>query len=89
MKNEKSKCIYVPLKDGEKVWTKHRRHLYQIIANEYNIPHWKVSLVYGVAQLFIGISSFLIAKIGLIAVVSIIALYFSIFFVYQPLFEGT
>ena len=69
------------LKEGEKIWTKHRRHLYQILANEYNIPHWKVSLGYGVAQLFVGISIFLIAKIGLLAVVSIIALYFSIFFV--------
>ena len=71
------------LKEGEKIWTKHRRHLYQILANEYNIPHWKVSLGYGVAQLFVGISIFLIAKIGLLAVVSIIALYFSIFFVFS------
>ena len=67
--------------DGEKIWTRHRRHLYQILANEYNIPHWKVSLGYGVAQLFVGISLFLILKIGLLAVVSIIALYFSIFLV--------
>ena len=67
--------------DGEKIWTRHRRHLYQILANEYNIPHWKVSLGYGIAQLFVGISLFLILKIGLLAVVSIIALYFSIFLV--------
>lgn len=67
--------------DGEKIWTRHRRHLYQILANEYNIPHWKVSLGYGVAQLFVGISLFLILKIGLLAVVSLIALYFSIFIV--------
>ena len=46
------------LKDGEKIWTKHRRHLYQILANEYNISHWKVALGYGVAQLFVGISLF-------------------------------
>jgi len=67
--------------DGEKIWTRHRRHLYQILANEYNIPHWKVSLGYGVAQLFVGISLFLILKIGLLVVVSLIALYFSIFIV--------
>ena len=68
-------------KDGEKIWTKHRRHLYQILANEYNISHWKIALGYGAAQFFVGISLILIAKIGLIAVFSIIALFFSIFFV--------
>ncbi len=67
--------------DGEKIWIKHRRHLYQILANECNISHWKVSLGYGIAQLFVGISLFFVLKIGLTAVVSVIALYFSIFFV--------
>jgi hypothetical protein len=32
----------------------HRRHLYQILANQMGIPHWKVSLGYGVIQTFIG-----------------------------------
>ena len=44
----------IRLKDGENLWTPHRRHLYQILANEYGVAHWKVSLGYGLAQLFVG-----------------------------------
>ncbi|MDB4442459.1 glycosyltransferase family 4 protein [bacterium] len=63
------------LKDGQKLWTPHRRHLYQILANEYSIAHWKVSLGYGLAQLFVGASSLYYINFGLSTVLSIIFLY--------------
>lgn len=69
----------VRLKDGEKLWRPHRRHIYQILANEYSISHWKVSLGYGIAQLWVGISVILLAKQGLTGALLIIFLYFSIF----------
>ncbi|GAB6095168.1 hypothetical protein JCM14469_14200 [Desulfatiferula olefinivorans] len=34
----------------------HRRHVYQLFANEHGIDHWKVSLGYGAVQLVIGIA---------------------------------
>jgi len=40
------------IKDRERLTEPHRRHLYQILANEGGIAHWKVSVVYGVVQLF-------------------------------------
>jgi Fuc2NAc and GlcNAc transferase len=67
------------LKDGEKLWTPHRRHLYQILANEYNIAHWKVSLGYGLVQLVVGASILYFLKLGLLTVLLIIFLYFVVF----------
>lgn len=69
----------IRLKDGEKLWTPHRRHLYQILANEYGIAHWKVSLGYGIAQLFVGASILYILRLGLSTVVAVFFLYLVVF----------
>ena len=69
----------IRFKAGEKLWTPHRRHLYQILANEYGIAHWKVSLGYGLAQLFIGASILYFFKIGLATVLAIFFVYFVVF----------
>lgn len=50
--------MFVRIKDGESLTKAHRRHLYQILANEYQITHWKISTVYGLVQLCIGMSLF-------------------------------
>ena len=70
---------FIRLKDGEKLWTPHRRHLYQLLANEYGIDHWKVSLGYGLFQLFVGISVLYFMGSGLSTVLSMIFLYFIVF----------
>ena len=69
----------IRLKDGEKLWTPHRRHLYQILANEYRIAHWKVSMGYGLVQLLIGLSILYFLNQGLLAVLLIFFLYFAVF----------
>jgi Fuc2NAc and GlcNAc transferase len=69
----------VRLKHGEKIWRPHRRHLYQLLANEYGIPHWKVSLGYGFGQLLVGVSVLFFMNSGLLPVLLIIFLYFLIF----------
>lgn len=69
----------VRLKDGEKLWMPHRRHFYQLLVNEYGIAHWKVSLGYGLGQLFVGASVLFFMNAGLLSVFSIIFLYFFIF----------
>jgi UDP-N-acetylmuramyl pentapeptide phosphotransferase/UDP-N-acetylglucosamine-1-phosphate transferase len=71
--------VMVRLKDGEKLSKPHRRHLYQILANEYGIPHWKVSLGYGLFQLLIGISVLWLKSAGITVVLSSIIVYFCIF----------
>ena len=69
----------IRLKNGEKLWEPHRKHLYQLLANEYNIPHWKISLGYGIAQLIVGMSVMLLLKCGIFYIVSILSIYFCIF----------
>jgi Fuc2NAc and GlcNAc transferase len=68
--------MVVRLRDGESLLNPHRRHLYQLLANEYEIPHWKVSVGYGFTQLLIGISILLIKDIGNMAVISTLIFYF-------------
>jgi Fuc2NAc and GlcNAc transferase len=84
----------VRLKDKENLLRPHRRHLYQILSNEYHLTHWKVSLGYGAAQLIIGLSILWIKSAGAVAVLSLIIVYFSgfslfSFFVRRNLVERT
>ena len=65
--------------NGEKLWEPHRKHLYQLLANEFKIPHWKISLGYGIAQLIAGISVMLLFKHGIFAIVSTLILGFCVF----------
>jgi Fuc2NAc and GlcNAc transferase len=58
----------VRLKDREKLAHAHRRHLYQILANERGIEHWKVSVGYGALQLGGGILLSAVRPFGLGAV---------------------
>lgn len=39
---------------GEDIYSAHRGHLYQYLANELGIPHWKVSFGYASVQLLTG-----------------------------------
>jgi Fuc2NAc and GlcNAc transferase len=64
------------LRNGENLMKPHRRHLYQLLANEYGITHWKVSVGYGFTQLLIGVSILLIKDIGNMAVISTLVFYF-------------
>ncbi len=43
----------IRLKNRENLFVAHRKHFYQVLANEFGIAHWKVSLGYGVVQTLI------------------------------------
>jgi len=45
--------LAVRLHDHENLSQPHRRHLYQLMANELGTAHWKISSIYGLAQLTI------------------------------------
>ena len=40
---------------GESLMQAHRRHLYQFLANEFGVAHWKVSSAYGLIQLAVAL----------------------------------
>ena len=44
------------LRKKQTLTTPHRSHLYQVLANEAGIDHWKVSTGYGMLQLLIGLT---------------------------------
>ena len=67
------------IKDGENLFKPHRRHLYQLLANEKGISHWKISIGYGMAQLIIGITVLLLMPFGTAVILILLAVYFLAF----------
>ena len=70
----------VRLGNRENIFKPHRRHLYQILANELNIPHWVVSLGYGVVQAFVGVSIIKLRPLGITSVL-LALIFYSIAFI--------
>ena len=69
----------VRIRDGVKLTQPHRKHLYQLMANELKIRHWKISVGYGLLQLLIGANILIIKHLGIFAVLSILIIYFASF----------
>ena len=67
------------MKNKEPLLKPHRKHIYQILANEAGIGHCKVSLGYGFLQLVIGVSAISIKPAGLFFLLGIYLIYSLIF----------
>lgn len=48
--------MFVRIKNAENLLKPHRRHIYQLLANEGKIEHWKISVGYGLFQFAAGMS---------------------------------
>jgi Fuc2NAc and GlcNAc transferase len=77
--------MVIRLKNGERLTQAHRKHLYQILANEAALAHWKVSLLYGLLQIIVGISVFALKPFGITAVLFFLLLV-SVSFILVSLF---
>jgi Fuc2NAc and GlcNAc transferase len=64
--------MLIRLRDGENLIQPHRRHIYQLLANEKGIEHWKISLGFGLLQLVVGTSVILVKPYGVVAVFSLL-----------------
>lgn len=73
----------VRIRNGENLLHAHRRHIYQLLANEKKIPHWKVSVGYGLLQGVVGLSVLWVKPLGLTPVIVLLALWFLAFFVFS------
>jgi Fuc2NAc and GlcNAc transferase len=49
---------------GESLLAPHRRHLYQFLANERGIAHWKVSIAYAAIQIFVALLAVVAGRHG-------------------------
>ena len=54
--------LVVRIKSRDKLDVPHRKHLYQLLANELKISHGKVSLIYAAIQILICVSVLLVRK---------------------------
>jgi len=75
--------LMVRIKNGEILLKAHRKHIYQLLANEKGMAHWKVSLGYGVFQALVGLSVLWIKPLGLFPVLLILVFWFSAFFIFS------
>ena len=62
--------LYVRKRNGERLSQAHRRHLYQLFANQKKVSHWKVSVCYGLVQSVIGLILLTLWPAGWAAVVA-------------------
>jgi UDP-N-acetylmuramyl pentapeptide phosphotransferase/UDP-N-acetylglucosamine-1-phosphate transferase len=69
----------VRIRDGENLLKAHRRHFYQLLANEMGIDHWKVSIGYGILQFVVGVSVLLIRPFGILPILTLLFVFFSAF----------
>lgn len=56
--------LFIRKRDGERLSQAHRRHLYQLFANQKKLTHWKVSASYGMIQASIGLTLLLLRPLG-------------------------
>ncbi|MDD5476023.1 MAG: hypothetical protein PHU03_05870, partial [Syntrophales bacterium] len=71
--------LYVRFRAGENLFEPHRRHLYQLLANEFGIAHWKVTIGYGAVQLVVSAGVLAACAFGIHAVLFILVISFFLF----------
>lgn len=71
--------MWARFRNGERLVEAHRRHLYQLLVNEYSRPHWEVAVLYGAMQLCVALSIIAVRPYGLLPVLSLLAVYFIVF----------
>ncbi len=73
--------IYYRWRMGENLMQAHRSHLYQYLSNELAIPHWKVSLLYALMQLVMGVLAIFAYKAGMFWQI-LLVIVFSIIYIF-------
>lgn len=72
--------MVVRIQDGDNLTHPHRKHIYQLLANQRGIAHWKVAVSYGLLQLFVSISVIMVKPYGMVSLILLLLLYSYIFF---------
>jgi len=68
----------VRIRNGENLLLPHRKHFYQLLANEMGIDHWKISIGYALAQIIVGVLIMLARPFGILFVsITILTLFIS------------
>lgn len=71
--------IYYRWRRGENLMQAHRSHLYQYMSNELGMPHWQVSLMYAMIQMFFGVLAILAYQNGVTFQIVVLAVFSGLF----------
>lgn len=74
--------MFVRIRKGENLLKAHRKHIYQLLANEKGFPHWEVSLGYGLLQAVVGLSVLFVKPFGLLPTLCVLGAYFLAFTIF-------
>jgi len=77
--------MVVRIKERESLFIAHRRHIYQLLVNEMETPHWLVAAGYGIFQAVVGLSLIAVKPLGGAAIFSTYVIY-SLLFIAVSLF---
>ena len=77
----------IRIRNKESLKHPHRKHLYQLLANEYGLSHWKISVSYGAVQLVVGMAVFLLKNSGFFAIIFLLTICFVSFFIFSVIFR--
>jgi Fuc2NAc and GlcNAc transferase len=69
----------VRLQDRQNLLLPHRRHTYQILANQLKIPHWRVSVGYAGLQVTVALGVLVLRPFGIKWVIGMLAALFLLF----------
>jgi Fuc2NAc and GlcNAc transferase len=75
--------MVVRIRQRDSLIKPHRKHVYQVLANEAGINHFKISLGYGLVQLVIGVSAISIQSKGVVFLLGTYLFYGLIFVVFS------
>ncbi len=68
--------LFIRIKKKENITQAHRQHLYQLLANEKKIKHWKVTTIYIIVQFIVGATAVLIKPLGATIVLETLIIFF-------------
>lgn len=68
--------MVVRIRNKENLTLPHRKHVYQLLANELGIAHWKISLGYGISQFLVGLCALALLPCGLLPLVVVMILFY-------------
>jgi len=71
--------MIIRVRNRESLFKPHRKHIYQLLANELGVEHWKISTGYAVLQIMTGLALLIAGISGYLAVFSVYTLFCTLF----------
>jgi len=73
--------IFYRWRKGEKLLKAHRKHVYQYLSNELRLPHWKVTVLFGIIQITFGTLALVSYEKGLNRQIMVFGIFIVIFLI--------